>query len=84
MAGKEIVFKQRNALGLDILVKLIDGRELQVSNIGKKTNQTYSVDILSLQDKSKKIFSIAWKWLAASMSFLLVMLLLFKFLPTYL
>ena len=54
MAEKEIVFKQRNTLGVDVQVKLVDGRELQVSNNGGKTKQAYSVDILSLQDKSKK------------------------------
>lgn len=84
MAEKEIVFKQRNTLGFDVQVKLIDGRELQVSNRGKKSKQAYSVDILSLQDKSKKIFSIAWKWLAASIGFFLISILLLKFLPAYL
>lgn len=84
MAGSEIVFRQRNTLGLDVQVKLVDGRELQVLNKGKKSEQAYSVDILSLQDKSKKTFSIAWKWLIASISFLLVMMLLLKVLPDYL
>lgn len=84
MAEKEIVFKQRNTLGVDVQVKLVDGRELQVSNNGKKTKQAYSVDILSLQDKSKKIISIAWKWLLACISSVLIMVLLLKFLPAYL
>jgi len=84
MAENELVLKQRNSLGVDIQIKLVDGRELQVANKGKKTNLVYSVDILSLQDKSKKIFFIAWKWLIFSISFLLFMLLLMKVLPAYL
>ena len=84
MAESEIVFKQRNSFGFDIQVKLVDGRELQVLNKGKKTRKSYSVDILSLQDKSKKVFFIAWKWLLACISFLLVTLSLLKFLPPYL
>lgn len=84
MAESEIVFRQRNTVGFDVQVKLVDGRELQVLNKGKKSEQAYSVDILSLQDKSKKIFSIAWKWLIASISFLVVTLLLLKMLPAYL
>ena len=84
MAENELVLKQRNSLGVDIQIKLVDGRELQVANKGKNTNLVYSVDILSLQDKSKKIFCIAWKWLISSISFLLLMLLLMKVLPAYL
>ena len=84
MDESEIVFKQRNSFGFDIQVKLVDGRELQVLNKGKKTRKSYSVDILSLQDKSKKVFFIAWKWLLACISFLLVTLSLLKFLPPYL
>ena len=81
MADSEIILNQRNALGIDVQVKLIDGRELQVSHNGKKKNSSYSVDILSLQDKSKKKFNIAWKWLIAGAGFFLVMLALLKFLP---
>lgn len=84
MAESEIVFRQRNTFGLDVQVKLVDGRELQILNKGPKSKQAYSVDILSLRDKSKKIFSIAWKWLIVSISFFLVMLLLLKVLPGYL
>lgn len=84
MAENEFILKQRNSLGFDIQVKLVDGRELQVVNKGKKTKQTYSVDILSLQDKSKKTFFIAWKWLITGVSFILFMLLMLKFLPPYL
>lgn len=84
MAENELGLKQRNSLGVDIQIKLVDGRELQVANKGKKTNFVYSVDILSLQDKSKKTFCIAWKWLISSISFLLLMLILMKVLPAYL
>lgn len=84
MADKEFVFKQRNTLGYNIQIKLVDGRELQVTSKGKKAAQTYSVDILSLQDKSKKTIFIAWKWLISSISFLLIMLFLLAFLPAYL
>lgn len=84
MAENELALKQRNSLGVNIQIKLVDGRELQVANKGKKTNFVYSVDILSLQDKSKKTFCIAWKWLISSISFLLLMLILMKVLPAYL
>lgn len=84
MAENELVLNQRDIFGFDFQVKLVDGRQLQVLSKGKKTEQNYSVDILSLKDKSKKIFSIAWKWLLASISFILVMLLCLKFLPAYL
>jgi hypothetical protein len=84
MAESEIVFKQRNSLGVDVQVKLVDGRELQVAQNGKKKKISFSVDILSLQDKSKKTFSIAWKWLIAAAVLFLVMLALLKFLPAYL
>lgn len=84
MAENELVLKQRDALGFDVQVKLIDGRQLQILSKGKKSELNYSVDILSLQDKSKKIFSIAWKWLVGSIIFFLLMLLLLKVLPDYL
>ena len=84
MAESEIVFKQRNSLGFDVQVKLVDGRELQVASNGKKKKESFSVDILPLQDKSKKTFSIAWKWLISCVGFFLVMLALLKFLPAYL
>jgi hypothetical protein len=84
MAESEIVIKQRNKLGMDVQVKLVDGRELQVSHNGKKKKKSFSVDILSLQDKSKKIFNVAWKWLASSIVFFALMLALLKFLPPYL
>lgn len=84
MAESEIVFKQRNSLGVDVQVKLVDGRELQVAHNGKKKKKSFSVDILSLQDKSKKVFNIAWKWLAAGIIVFLLMLALLKLLPPYL
>jgi hypothetical protein len=84
MAESEIVFKQRNRLGADVQVKLVDGRELQVIHNGKKKKQSFSVDILSLQDESKKTLSIAWKWLLTSAGFFILMLALLKFLPPYL
>lgn len=84
MAENELTLKQRNSLGVDIQIKLIDGRELQVASKSNKTKLVYSVDILSLQDKSKIVFCIAWKWLISSISFLLLMLFLMKVLPAYL
>lgn len=84
MAENEIVLKQRDSLGVDVHIKLIDGRELQVSKKGKKTQQAYSIDILSLQDKSEKLYSIAWKWLFSSITVFIVMLILLKVLPLYL
>lgn len=84
MAENEVVLKQRNSLGFDIQIKLVDGRELQVVRNGKKIKHVYSVDILSLQDKSKKTFFIAWKWLIAGISFFLFTLLMLKVLPAYL
>lgn len=84
MAENEVVLKQRNSLGFDIQIKLLDGRELQVVSKGKKIKRAYSVDILSLQDKSKKTFFIAWKWLIAGISFFLFTLLMLKVLPAYL
>ncbi len=84
MAESELVLNQRNVLGFDIQIKLVDGRELQVFKKGQKSKQTYSVDILSLQDKSKKMFFIAWKWLMASIAFTVLMLFLLKMLPGYL
>ena len=84
MADNEVVFRQQNAAGFDIHIKLVDGRELQVLNKGKKSEQSYSVDILSLRDKSKKVTSVAWKWFASSLLFFTVMLILLKVLPNYL
>ena len=84
MAENEIALKQQDRPGSSIEIKLIDGRQLQVLRKEKKVEQNYSVDILSLQDKSKSIFFIAWKWLILSISFFLVMLLLLKLLPGYL
>ena len=84
MAENEYSLKQKNALGFTFQIKLVDGRELQVLNKSKKSEQIYSVDILSLKDKSETVFSIAWKWLAGSISFLIFMLLLLKILPLYL
>ena len=84
MAESELVLKQRNSLGFDIKIKLVDGRELQVVSKGNKTKQSYSVDILSLQDKSKKTLNISWKWLFSSIGFILFTLLMLKILPSYL
>jgi len=84
MAENEVVLKQRNSLGFDIQIKLVDGRELQVVSKGKKIKRAYSIDILSLQDKSKKTFFIAWKWLLAGVSLFLFTLLMLKVLPSYL
>jgi len=81
MAENDVSLKQRNSLGVDIQIKLVDGRELQVVSRNKKTKQAYSVDILSLQDKSRPVLSIAWKWLFGGLVFLLIMMLLLKFLP---
>jgi hypothetical protein len=81
MAENEVVLIQNDNLGFNVQIKLVDGRELQVLKTGKKNEQRYSIDILALQDKSKKVFIIAWKWLVASISIFLVMLLLLKFLP---
>lgn len=84
MADKDIILKQKNKSGLDFQIKLVGGRELQIINKSKKINQAYSIDILSLADKSKKIIFIAWKWLIASISIFFIMLLLLKVLPNYL
>ena len=84
MAENELVLNQKDILGFNLQVKLIDGRQLQVLSKGKKSEQNYSIDILSLKDTSKKIYSVAWKWLLASISFILVMLLCLKILPGYL
>jgi hypothetical protein len=81
MAEIDVVLNQNDNLGFNVQVKLVDGRELQVIKSRKKNEQRYSIDILALQEKSKKTFVIAWKWLIASVSFFLVMLLLLKFLP---
>ena len=83
MVEKEVVLSQRDSHGFVIQIKLIDGRELHVQKTGKRKDLSYSVDILSLQDKSKRVFSIAWKWLIASFSVFIIMLLLLTFLPQY-
>ena len=84
MAENEVVLKQRDTRGFNVQIKLVDGRELQVLSKGKNTEQAYSIDILSLKDKSERVLSIAWKWLFASICFTLVMLLALKYLPLYL
>ena len=84
MADSEVILKQRNSLGFDIQIKLVDGRELQVVRKERKIKRTYSVDILSLQDKSKKVIFIAWKWLLISIGFFLFTILMIKILPPYL
>lgn len=81
MADVDVVLNQNDKLGFNVQVKLVEGRELQILKSSKKQEQRYSIDILALQDKSKKVFIIAWKWLLASLGFFLVMLLLLKFLP---
>ena len=81
MAENECVLKQRNVSGHTVQIKLVDGRELQVHSKGKKSEKLYSIDILSLQDESKNIILIAWKWLLFSLGFFLIMLLLLKILP---
>ena len=81
MAENEHILKQRNVSGCNIQIKLVDGRELQVFSKGKKSEKSYSVDILSLQDESKKVVLIAWKWLLYSLGFFLLTLLLLKVLP---
>ncbi|HFD32080.1 MAG TPA: hypothetical protein ENJ28_05135 [Gammaproteobacteria bacterium] len=84
MAVKDISLKQRTSSGVDVQIKLVDGREIQVATRNKKSKQAYSVDILSLKDKSKSVFTIAWKWLFWGLGLLTVMFLLLKILPEYL
>ena len=84
MAENELILKQRNSLGFDTQIKLIDGRELQVISKKKKIKQSYSVDILSLKDKSKLTTVIAWKWLFFCIGIFLLTLLMLKILPSYL
>jgi len=84
MAENEYVLKQQNVSGCNIQIKLVDGRELQVSSKGKKSQKSYSVDILSLKDESKKVVLIAWKWLIYSVVIFLTMLILLKVLPGFL
>ena len=84
MAENECILQQRNVSGCNVQIKLIDGRELQISSKGKKSEKSYSVDILSLQDESQKVILIAWKWLIYSVSFFLIMLILLKVLPGFL
>ena len=84
MAENEYVLKQRNVSGCNLQIKLVDGRELQVLSKSKRSEKSYSVDILSLQDESKKVVLIAWKWLLYSIGFFLIMLLLLKVLPSFL
>ena len=84
MAESTVVLKQRDNRGFNLQIKLVDGRELQVLTNNKKAEKSYSIDILSLQDKSKRTLFIAWKWLMASIGWLLIMLLALKFLPLFL
>ena len=84
MAENDVSLKQRNSLGFELQIKLIGGRELQVGSKEGKTKRSYSVDILSLQDKSKKEIFIAWKWLFISIGFFIFTMLLLKILPAYL
>lgn len=84
MAETDVILKQRNSLGFELQIKLVDGRELQVASKEHKTKRVYSVDILSLQDKSKKVIFIAWKWLIISLCFFLFTILMLKILPPYL
>ena len=84
MAENGVSLKQRNSLGFDLQIKLVDGRELQVASKERKIKRIYSVDILSLQDRSKKVIFIAWKWLIVSVGFFLFTLLMLKILPPYL
>lgn len=84
MVENEVVLRQKNVNGFDVQIKLVNGRELKISRKNRKTNQSYSVDILSLTNKSKKTFFIAWKWLFSSIGFIAILLLSFKLLPFYL
>lgn len=84
MAINELNLTQRNMNGVDVNVKLIEGRQLQVSNKAKSSTDSFSVDILSLKEKSSAKFLIAWKWLLLSIGMFLVSLLLLKVLPQYL
>lgn len=84
MEENELILKQRNSRGFITQIKLINGRELQVIRNTKKVKQSYSVDILSLQERSKLITIIAWNWLITCVGFVLLTLLMLKFLPPYL
>lgn len=88
MAENEVSLKQQDPQGIELHFKLVNGRELLVASKSKskskKVKQVYSVDIISLQDKSKKIRCVSWKWLIASISFFVLMLVLLKFLPVHL
>ena len=66
---------------MEIQVRLFDGRELQYVARTGKSKQSYSIDILSLQDKSKNVFIIAWKWLAIAVAAFLLTLGLLVILP---
>lgn len=84
MLENELVLKQHNSLGFITQIKLINGRELQVITKNKKVKQSYSVDILSLKERSKLTTIIAWNWLITCVGFIFVTLLMLKLLPSYL
>ncbi len=81
MADEMPLIKQSGASGMEIQVRLFDGRELQYAARSGKSKQSYSIDILSLQDKSKNVYMIAWNWLAIAAATFLLMLGLLVILP---
>lgn len=68
------VLKQEDVGGHDLLIRLVDGKELRVERKGGRSKQEYGISVLVLADKSKLQIRFPWPWFAAGIITLLLLL----------
>jgi hypothetical protein len=81
MADDFIEINQEWGKGAGIKVNLQKGRELHVEKICRGHNTKYIIDLLALEDASKKKTILGWKWFVAGLAAIFLMFACLHFLP---
>lgn len=84
MSSTELVLQQVTSDDFILNVQFVNEREVRIirkNTRGRKKEQVYSIDALSLAERSKRMMHWGWKWLATAIVFILITLLSLKFLP---
>lgn len=72
---------QRGLFSGERRFELKDGRYLFIETKGLKRSQSYQLDLIALEPKSKLRFTINWPWLVAAVAVMLVHYFLLQLLP---
>lgn len=77
----EKILHQRGLFAGERQFEIRDNRYLYVEMQGVKNRTRYQLDLMALQPDSQRRFTIAWKWLLASLACLLLLILVLQGLP---